>query len=393
MDLINEPFGTYLLEQSDRIVGDWKERAAKDPDIREVIDPDSTSFVDHLPEYVEALSESFLVPGDWSMRLARLHGETRFDQKYRLDHMVRDWRYLQAIVLEVFEEFAKENNRNNDEEMQELLRILNDRLLHGLSISLLAFDQSRFRNQSQESDQLQENLRKLRDEIEARSRFLQQATHDMQGTMTSISGASFLLGSENSSNDRDEVANVLESSVAALNLMFLDLSDMSRIPTEPIVLSNLQKVQAKTALEMSLQPVHPYAQSRLKELTFEVDPKLEIVTNAEYFGAILRSLASYVVRTNEGSTVKVEIVPNDDGSWVLFISDANRKVQGVTTPVLPEQLDGPDFDSLKSRGLGFHMADLAIRRLRGHLHVMIDDDDQIGIAVRFPSPEQLESGV
>jgi len=228
----------HLRAARERILRDWQDSVAHDPQLETASKISHAQFYDHIPQLLEAFEHRLRAHGFDERHQARVeqrasaaeHGLHRWQQGYNQRETMREWGHLHVCVLRELEQYSREH-REVDESTLPIARAALVRLCaEGVCESAARYTGLQQAEAASRVRDLEHALQQLQAIDQQRAEVWREAAHDLRGAVAVISGASSLLASETATNaTRDRFSHILRRNVASLRELLSDLMDLARL--------------------------------------------------------------------------------------------------------------------------------------------------------------------
>ncbi len=333
-----------------QILARWRARVSADAHINAAARLTRSQFNDHIPFLLQAFAQRLRL-GDspeqdaQERELSESHGRHRWQQGYDLRGMVREWGHLNVALVvwldenkaptaarELWAEFVAFNEAEAIALYEELLQSEARAKLHDMERAL---------------GELQEWER-------ARGALLREASHDLRGGLSVVMSASSLMGHPDvSPQQREQVADLLESGVRNLTDMMTDLLDMARLEAG-IETREARPFDASALLEGMCASWRALAGE--KGLRFEQNGPLTLVVEGDAVKVrrIAQNLALNAIKYTQHGQVRVTWGKAEGDVWFLEIADTGDGLETSGAAPLAQNLesaapDAPPSDFLPQK--------------------------------------------
>ncbi len=201
-------------------------------------------------------------------------------------------------------------------------------------------------------EELEARLAELERLDEARSQFIELASHELRTPIAVVNGISATLhlrGDELNSQQLRELRRTLYVQSCRLSELTEQLLDLTRLDSDAIALTPI-RFHPRERIEELLTRIAP---DRLGEVEIGVEPRLEIYTDPHAFERVVANLLTNAFRYG-APPVAVKARPNDD---VLFVvEDRGPGVPAEFVPLLFERFSQADGGLVRRQGAGLGLA-------------------------------------
>ena len=158
------------------------------------------------------------------------HGLQRWQQGYQLRELTQEWGHLQMALMEELEAYALAHPSLQPAVMPAARRAWAQLCWEGISDSATQYWRLHQAEANGHVRELEQALATLNDLDRARAAAWREAAHDLQGSLSVVSGATSVLDRKNVTEPmRHEFAALLQKGVASLHDMLKDLMSLARL--------------------------------------------------------------------------------------------------------------------------------------------------------------------
>jgi len=333
-----ETLTDYLRKVQDPLLARWREFAKRDRSFSPSSRLSYQEFLDDIPyllsifcDYLDTERNAQKLSD--SIKVVRRHARERWKQNFNLEELLRDLGHLNQVVLEAVNRFFDESSSAGKAHRAEAIMETSRFFSEVICASVAHFNDLQRNEALGKVEELQQMRRYFEQIGEARRRLLSEASHDIGGSLTAISGVSEMLqsgevGSEASA--LSEFREIIDESVAEatgvldalLQLAHLDAGQMTveneRHPLGRFLRDSIDEIASLREIAVS------FDESGIGDLEAEIDPE-ELRRTIE----VLFDFAD--ANSSEG---KIEIVCHQDKDlWTLaFHFAANAEHAGNSVP-------------------------------------------------------------
>ena len=263
---------------------------------------------DDLPRVLEQVAKALESDQPFATRkleaITPVHGETRFDQGFRLDELLTEYSILRPILLE---------------EVTERLR----RPMSVGEVSALMAAMDLVTRQTT-LEYVDHQTRQLKVANEAQSKYLSFLSHDLRGGLNGVCLMIEVLRRELSPEER------FKESVDDLDMMrrsiFETIATMDRfLHAERFRKGKVQVRPSKVNLRHVLMDLaaHFSYQAKDKSVTLTTDAPADstLVSDKDLLMMILQNVTSNAIKYGAGKPVHVSAAPGAHGAWLLSVAD------------------------------------------------------------------------
>lgn len=397
----------YLQEKQDDILKAWKDKTYHDQgdQVSTLISLSHRKFYNDIPEYLEKLRDGLrddIVSLD---HLPKGHGSHRWRHGIDLREVILEWDYLHQVLMTYIIQFYESNGISACsliKVMQKLTRFLHA----GIKISVEEFYQLQRQQAEGKLQDLEEVILKHNNETEQRGQNLQEASHDLKGSLTAVTTNLFLLGKTNLDDKGQKLYEKLSGSVENLSELLTNLLDLSRLEAGREQL-NISEVNVAELMQNFSDNIESMAEKEGLELRSNGDNSLTVQSDRLKLQRIVQNLILNSLKYTEEGYVEINWLtePESPDHWELNIRDtgpgfdySNTVISAETgsarTPQEDSKVNNTDPVEKQSEGIGL----LIVRQLCNLLGAVLDvrSSPTVGTHFRivFPReyPQDYETG-
>jgi PAS domain S-box-containing protein len=214
----------------------------------------------------------------------------------------------------------------------------------------------------------------MRQENEAKSRFVAAMSHELRTPLNSILGFSQLLGSSGAGelNDRQQrFVGHIESSGRHLLALINDVLDLSKVEAGQMEVE-LEPIELQPLLDEAINQLRPLADAKPLELVLDPAPGIWIRADRRRFLQVMLNLLSNAIKfTPEGGKVRVVAARAGRTAEISVIDNGVGIPSGEQQRIFEEftQVDRQASQSTEGTGLGLALSRRLLQLMRGSIHV------------------------
>ena len=322
-----EELADFLTDEQDRIYSLWWEQSKEDADLAPVVSKQTQErFRNNIPSAIEELIRMMRgVPVKAQFGNFAIHGHHRWKQGFNLQQVVRDWGYLNGVLVQAIQKFCLEKYPNDASLATRAMEILSEFMRDAMSHSVHRFDELRMSEAASWGRDLQCAHEKFKQITGARSELLRQTVHDLRGGMNAVTSAAYLLNGDNPES-MPCLLEMLDQGIASVNDMHNSLLDLSRLEAGAEEL-DLKKVDVSDLLRGLATQYQAMAAEKGLCLSAEGPDEVWVQTDPGKVRRIAQNLmVNAIQHTREGS---VRLCWSfDPQRWTLQVEDTGS---GITT--------------------------------------------------------------
>jgi signal transduction histidine kinase len=360
--------GDYLLARREDIIGQWLQAVEQNPEISSSHHLKYKELVDHLPSLCQDLAELLKSPQSNQnrsevSRAARVHGEYRWRQGYRLEEVIREASIIRRILFQNWlDAYAREVPKFEGETRRTAEDIIHRAVEDVIADSAEQFVEEQQKSTSHLNSQLADALAEVRQQKaaanaanNAKDRFLAMLSHELRTPLNPILlWANATLEAEQLAPSLKEGIQMVRRNVELEASLIDDLLDVARITGGKLQL-HLQLSDAATLIRDALEMVK--AESVRKHLEMRVELSATnhrvIVDRAriqQVFWNVLKNAQKF---TPEHGTVSIRSFNQGEERLLFEITDSGK---GIEPDLLPKIFDAFQQGVAPGEGLGLGLA-------------------------------------
>jgi signal transduction histidine kinase len=214
----------------------------------------------------------------------------------------------------------------------------------------------------------------MRQESEAKSRFVAAMSHELRTPLNSILGFSQLLASSGTGelNDRQHrYVGHIESSGRHLLALINDVLDLSKVEAGQMEVE-LEPIELQPMLDEAINQLRPLADAKPLELVLDPAPGIWIRADRRRFLQVMLNLLSNAIKfTPQGGKVRVVGARAGRTAEISVIDNGVGIPSGEQQRIFEEftQVDRQGSQSTEGTGLGLALSRRLLQLMRGSIHV------------------------
>src|SRR5436190_7361223 len=351
--------GDYLLAHSEEIIAEWLRAVEQNPDITS-LDPlqDEKQRANHLPQLCQNLAELLKSPQSDQdraqvSRAARVHGQYRWRQGYRLEEVIREASIVRRIISHNWlDAYAREVPKLDRETRRAAENIIHQAVDDVISDSAEQFVEEQQETSSDLNSQLADALAEVRHEKaaataanETKDRFLAMLSHELRTPLNPILlWANAKLAETETAPSLKEDIQMVRRNVELEASLIDDLLDVPRITGGKLQL-HLQPSDAAALFRDALEMVKAESVRKQQEICVELSATNHrvMVDRARIEQVFWNVLKNAQKLTPEGGTISVRASNKGKEKLCFEITDSGKGIE-------PDLL--PNIFELFQQGLG-----------------------------------------
>jgi hypothetical protein len=342
-----EALTDYLRKVQDPLLARWRELAKRDRSFRPSSRLSYREFLDDIP-YLLSIFCDYLEGGrnekklSDSIEVVRRHARERWKQHFNLEELLRDLGHLNQVVLEAENRFYHESSPEGKGCQAEAI-VETSRFFSEVICTSVAHFNDLQRNEALEKVEELEQMRRYFEQIgEARRQLLSEASHDIGGSLTAISGVSEMLKSGEVGSEEaalSEFRVILDKSVAEATKVLDALLQLAHIDAGRVTVES-ERLHLGKFLRESIDAI---ASERGVDVSFDASSIGDLETEVDP-GKLRRTLeVLFDFAEANSSDGKLEIACKSvEDIWTLafrFDSKAEQDGDGVRTSENRRKID------------------------------------------------------
>jgi len=322
----------HLGGQRDAILQRWREATATVAELTISASLTRVQFNDHIPGVLDSFALKLRAwPEEGSARAQQNekeqvteHGLQRWQQGYQLRELTQEWGHLQMAVMDELEAYALARQDLEPGVMPAARRAWARLCWDGISESATQYWRLHQAEANGHVRELEQALETLNDLDRERTKAWREATHDLQGSLSVVSGATSVLDRKNVPEvTRNEFSDLLQRGVASLHDMLNDLMSLARLDAG-LEHRKVSSFDAGVLLTDFCETSLPLAQERGLFLKMKGPDSLRVHGDRAKIQRILQNLLLNALKYTERGGVTViwdSIESHDAHDWMFCVQD------------------------------------------------------------------------
>lgn len=339
----------HLGGQRDAILQHWREATATVAELTIASSLTRVQFNDHIPGVLDSFALRLRAwPDEDSARAQQdakeqvtEHGLQRWQQGYQLRELTQEWGHLQMAVMDELEAYALAQQYLEPGVMPAARRAWARLCWDGISDSATQYWRLHQAEANGHVRELEQALATLNDLDRARTMAWREAAHDLQGSLSVVTGATSVLDRKNVPEvTRHEFSDLLQRGVASLHDMLNDLMSLARLDAG-MEQRKVSLFDAGVLLTDFCQTSLPLAQERGLFLKMKGPDSLRVHGDRAKIQRILQNLLLNALKYTErgGVTVIWDAVESHDAhDWMFCVQDTGPGLDDGPGAPLARQL-------------------------------------------------------
>lgn len=322
----------HLGERREAILQQWREATETVAELTIASSLTRVQFNDHIPGVLDSFALRLRAwPDEDSARAQQNekeqvteHGLQRWQQGYQLRELTQEWGHLQMAVMDELEAHALAHPDLEPRVMPAARRAWARLCWDGISESAAQYWRLHQAEASGHVSELEQALATLNDLERVRAASWREAAHDLQGSLSMVSGATSVLDRKNvPEGTRQEFSDLVKRSVASLHDMLNDLMSLARLDAG-LEHRKVVPFDAGVLLTDFCETSLPLAQARGLSLKMKGPDSLPVHGDRAKIQRILQNLLLNALKYTERGGVTViwgSIESHDAHDWMFCVQD------------------------------------------------------------------------
>lgn len=385
---LNE-LAAHLRTHREELLAQWRLALRQDPELTTPSMLPRSALDDHVPDILRNYERR--LQADHSLRAMEVdieqrrnaaeHAANRWERGYEIRETMREWGHLQLIVQREVDHFGSEHPEISPAVLAKAREQLAVVCMEGISESAARYLRLRQAEANDRFENLAQSLQALQALGKERSLVLQQAAHELRGSVGVISNAATALArADFAPTDRDYFQLMLQSGVQAVGALLTDLMELARVEAgkDP---SNFAIFDAAACLRECCERLRPVAVSRNLFLKGEGPNVLEVQGDASKLQRIVQYLVIDALRTITQGGVVVSWKTTSESQWALCVQDGGPGSEPLPIATAAESTADPVS---RTDAIGPWIAKRLCSLLDARLHVEEGGDRGRSVTITLP---------
>ena len=339
----------HLGEQRDAILKRWRTATENVAELTIASSLTRLQFNDHIPGVLDSFALRLRAwPDEESLQAQQNekdqvteHGLQRWQQGYQLRELTQEWGHLQMAVMEELEAYALAHPRLGSAVMPAARRAWAQLCWDGISDSATQYWRLHQAEASGHVRELEQALSTLNELDRVRASAWREAAHDLQGSLSVVSGASSVLERKNVTEPmRHEFSNLLQKVVSSLHDMLNGLMSLARLDAG-LEQRKIAAFDAGVLLADFCETSLPLAQARGLFLKMKGPDSLRVHGDRAKIQRILQNLLLNALKYTQSGGVTViwgAGKGGDTNDWMFCVQDTGPGLDAGPSAPLARQL-------------------------------------------------------
>jgi signal transduction histidine kinase len=335
----------HLGEQREILLQRWRKATATAEGMTISASLTRVQFNDHIPGVLDSYALKLRAwPGEGSTQAQEHekeqvtdHGLQRWQQGYQLRELTQEWGQLQMVVMDELEAYAFAHLDLETSVMPKARRAWARLCWDGISDSTAQYWRLHQAEANGHVRELEQALATLNDLEQARAEAWREAAHDLQGSLSVVTGASNVLDRKNVPEvTRQEFSELLHRGVTSLHDMLNDLMSLARLDAG-LEHRKVALFDAGVLLTDFCETSLPLAKERGLSLKMEGPHSLRVHGDRAKTQRILQNLLFNALKYTQRGGVTViwgTVESHDAHDWMFCVQDTGPGLDdGSSTPM------------------------------------------------------------
>jgi signal transduction histidine kinase len=339
----------HLGEQRDAILQRWRTATEKVVELTIASSLTRLQFNDHIPGVLDSFALRLRAWPEVESPQAQQnekdqvteHGLQRWQQGYQLRELTQEWGHLQMAVMEELETYAPTHPGLEPAVMPAARQAWGQLCWDGISDSATQYWRLHQAEANGHVRELEQALATLNDLDRARAAAWREAAHDLQGSLSVVSGATSVLDRKNVTEPmRHEFATLLQKGVSSLHDMLKDLMSLARLDAG-LEQRKIASFDAGVLLADFCETSLPLAQARGLYLKMQGPDSMRVHGDRAKIQRILQNLLLNALKYTQSGGVSVIWGAGKGGEthdWMFCVQDTGPGLDAGPGAPLARQL-------------------------------------------------------
>lgn len=218
--------------------------------------------------------------------------------------------------------------------------------------------------------EFEEKAEKAEKASRMKSLFLANMSHEIRTPLNAIEGFSRIMAETDSSEDRMNYLEIIESNNNRLMSLINEILDLSRVEAGEIVIRKAPTDLKKLCTD--IKQIFKFRCPPSVELTWtEPDMPITMTTDENRLTQVLSNLISNALKHTSRGHIKYGYRIIEEGNTIEFyVSDTGSGIEHEYLEHIFDTYVSKDADQQKGYGLGLALCRIIVERMEGHISVM-----------------------
>lgn len=383
----------YLLKKEDEILKEWEEKVISlDKETSAIASLSKDEFYDSIPDFIRALCRKLQHEDAEMEGVSRKHGSHRWEYGINLPLLTDEWSTLYFILLNHIDDAHKKLNLST-ELWKETQKELSLYIHNALKNSVEQYFTLEKRKAEARLGDMEEMLEDKSGKLIERGQNLQQASHDLGGSMVVVKMNLSMLKQLELSKEAHELVDQLSVATENLSQLLENLLNLFRLEAgrEKLIVEEFDAAKLLVNLVNNLQTV---AKAKNLELRTNGEEELYVKGDSLKVKRIAQNIILNSLKYTQHGYVEINWKLEDEKHWLLSISDTGPGIDATNTALFTNTSEGraeythdheqeekinPDEVKMHSEGIGL----LIVRQLCELLDGVVKVEGKEGEGTHF----------
>lgn len=329
----------YLLDKEDEILKKWEEQIIsvnKEPSAIASLSKDE--FHDSIPDFIKALCQDFKNEKVEMEKVSRKHGSHRWEFGINLPLLTDEWSSLYFILLDYINEARDKLNLSTDlwtKTHKRLAMYVHNALKNSVD---QYFNLEKRKAEARVGD-IEEILEDKTGKLKERGENLQQASHDLGGSMVVVKMNLSMLKQTELSEEARELVDQLSMASENLSQLLDNLLNLFRLEAgrEKLQVEEFDVAELLGNLAKNMESL---AHAKNLELLSEGNEELKVKGDPLKVKRIAQNIILNSLKYTKTGSVKISWKKEDKKHWSLSIEDTGPGIDATNTALFANTTDG-----------------------------------------------------
>ena len=368
----------FLCERKEMITGQWLTAVKREPRIASADAFPASALVDHLPQLFDDVTDELRRADDPSFdveaaRHARIHGDHRWHQHFRLEELLREIAVLHSIFLDHIAEYRATNPEFSGA-VELLARQIVREFFGSMAIESAAAFSARREQELEQHARAVEGMNRALEAANAqlqqvdstRLRTLRTVAHELVNSLQAMKAGVAMISRETDEVSRTSTARMLSRNIEEMAGLAHRLLDFATLLSQGDQLHNAT-CRLEPLFEELLVAGQALAQAKGLAFAGTIDPDLgPVVTDESKIRRVAMNLLTNAVKYTTQGGINLDIRRDGSNHWTLTVTDS-----GVGIP--PDEMENvfqefhrlPNAEKETGAGLGLAITRQLVALLGG----------------------------
>lgn len=332
-----EDLAGWLRSNREEILRSWRAAADADPELSTASTLTRAQFHDHIPDVLDAFDGLLRSSGpreaanatEAQRSGASGHGLQRWQQGYQQREVMREWRHLHLILLDLVERYGAEHGSADPRALRLARRSLAELCAEGVCESADQYARLHRAEAAGRVGELEAALRSFELLDRERGEVLRETAHDLRGSLGVVHNAAQALHEPAlPERARARSMKLLLDGVASVRALLDDLMSLARLEAGHEE-RELARVDVAVLLSKLAEEAESLAAERGLVLAREGPASLVVETDAIKVRRIAQNLLMNALQYTERGGVRLVWDDRDAERWTLTVQDTGPGLRAV----------------------------------------------------------------